>query len=62
MKEGVPGFMATLYLYEKTAASAQVYDLSAFWGGRRDHNIPHRPEYPAGFAGYITLAIHRTSR
>ena len=26
-----------------------------FLGGRRDQNIPHCPEYPAGSAGYITL-------
>jgi len=58
VKEGVPGFMAALYLYVKTGTSVQVYDLLAFWGGRRDQNIPHRPAYPAGSAGYITLDIH----
>jgi hypothetical protein len=26
-------------------------------GGRRDQNIPHCPEYPAGSAGYITLYV-----
>ena len=60
MKEGVPGFMAALYLYVKTGTSVQVYDLLAFWGGRRDQNIPHRPAYPAGSAGYITLANNGT--
>lgn len=29
-----------------------------FSGGRRDQNIPHRPFYPAGFAGYITLGLY----
>lgn len=60
VKEGVPGFMAALYLYVKTGTSVQVYDILAFWGGRRDQNIPHRPAYPAGSAGYITLGFtHR---
>lgn len=26
-------------------------------GGSRDQNIPHRPLYPAGSAGYITLYL-----
>jgi hypothetical protein len=55
VKVGVPGFMAALYLYKKTGKSAQAHDLSTFWGGNRDQNIPHSPEYLASFAGYITL-------
>jgi hypothetical protein len=30
-----------------------------FSGGNRDQNIPHRPFYPAGSAGYITLALRK---
>lgn len=59
-KEGVPGFMVALYLYKKSGESTQIYDLSTFLGGRRDQNIPHRPVYPAGSAGNITLASQNT--
>lgn len=34
-----------------------MFDLSAFLGGRRDQNIPHRPVYSAGIAVYITLGV-----
>jgi hypothetical protein len=53
--------MIALYLYEKTGTSAQTHDLSTFLGGKRDQNIPHRPAYPAGSAGYITLAIKEST-
>jgi hypothetical protein len=56
VKESVPGFMVALWLYKKTDSSTQIHDLSTFLGGRRDQNIPHHPAYPAGSAGYITLA------
>jgi len=53
----VPGFIAALCLYEKTASSAQARDLSTFWGGNCGQNIPHRSAYLAVSAGYIALGI-----
>ncbi|WP_298430497.1 hypothetical protein, partial [Ottowia sp.] len=34
-----------------------MVDLMALSEEWRDQNIPHRPAYPAGFAGYITLGV-----
>ncbi|HPR06448.1 MAG TPA: hypothetical protein PLI17_07445 [Denitromonas sp.] len=56
VKEGLPGFMAALYLYETTASSPQALDPTTFFAEPNGQNIPHRPAYPAGSAGYITLA------
>ena len=55
------GFLVLLYLHEAIEFNAQALDLSVFLGGKRDQNIPHCPEYPAEFAGYITLAVSKLS-
>lgn len=47
---------------KKTVTSAQIHDLSAFLGERRDQNILHCPAYPAGSVGYITLGKQMTAQ
>jgi hypothetical protein len=60
VKAGVPGFMAALCLHKKQKQACKRVIYQRFWGGRRDQNVPHCPEYPAGSAGYITLSIMKT--
>ncbi len=51
----MPDFMVDVCLCKKEVKDERVHDLSTFWGGRCDQNIPHHPAYPAGSSGYITL-------
>lgn len=45
------------YTCIKLGIRVQPFDLIEFFGDWCDQKIPHRPAYPAGSAGSITLAI-----
>ena len=51
-RAGFHGFFVSVFLHSTSPTNPGCKPLS---GGNRDQNIPHRPFYPAGSAGYITF-------
>jgi hypothetical protein len=54
-KKDLPGLSRFLYLYKKPAKTRQSQSASHLREVLSVQLIPQRPEYPAGFAVYITL-------
>lgn len=59
---GVAGFRGLLIPVQQSVTRAQRVDLVVFLEELSGQNIPHRPAYPAGSAGYIALGISMTTR
>lgn len=51
-RAGFHGLFVSVFLHSLSTPNPGCKPLS---GGNCDQNIPHRPFYPAGSAGYITL-------
>ena len=57
-KSRCAGFHPWFMLENNAATSKQPIDAEQLSGGTRAQNIPHRPAFPAEFAGYITPFTH----